>query len=114
MCVEYPPSRLGAASKAPAPWATAESRWGLFLHPDLGFPQGRDSLFMFDAAQVAQKDEMNWSVLGVQFFPPEEGTRIGKESPLPVSSLLSLIDIAQTSSRQHRPIIFILTCLLCL
>lgn len=88
MCVEYPPSRLGAASKAPAPWATAESRWGPSLHPDLGLPQSRDSLFMFAAAQVAQKDEMKWCVLGVQFFLPKEGIRMGKESPLPVSSLL--------------------------
>lgn len=113
VCVEYPASALGLACKAPAPWATAESRWGLSLHPDLGFPQGRGSLFKFTAAQVAQNDGMNWSVLGVQFFFPD-GTRMGKDSPLPVSSLLSLIDVAQTSSPQPRPIIFIFPCLLCL
>lgn len=60
-----------------------------------------------------ENDGMSWRVLGVQFFLPE-GTRMGKDSHLPVSSLLSLTDIAQIFSPQNRSFTFIFTCLLCL
>lgn len=57
---------------------------------------------MFAVAPGAQKDGMNWRGLGVQLFLPE-GTRMGKESPLPVSSLLRLIDSNLLPSAQaHR------------
>lgn len=61
MRVEYPPSRLGPAFKAPAPGATAESPWSLSLHPDLGLSQGRGS-FLFTAAQGGERwDELESS-----------------------------------------------------
>lgn len=114
MCVEYPPSGLGLSPKHP-PHGPLQSPDGVFpFIQTLGFPRAEAHYSCsLPAVQVAQKDGTNWSVLGVQFFLPE-GTRMRKESPLPASSMSSLIDVVQTSFPQPGPIIFIFTCLLCL